>query len=126
MRRVTTIMLIVAVVGGGACAASDGGGGGECGGWWADGVEEAAATRPPSDAWLGAVAACRRAPVCPHTNRCDDPRWSVLADWALDDIAACFAGPCEERTACVAAALPPAACWRDSDAPVGLESGTPP
>jgi hypothetical protein len=113
MWRVTTIMMLVgAVVGGGACAASDGGdGGGECGAWWAEGVEEAAATEPPSDAWWGAVAACERAPVCAHTNTCDDPRWTVLADWALDAIAACFAGPCEERTACVAAALPPESCW---------------
>jgi hypothetical protein len=34
-----------------------------------------------------------------------------MAAWALDQIAICFAGPCEERAACVAAALPPDVCW---------------
>ena len=110
--RVTVIkvsMMVMAVVvgGGGACGASDGGE--DCGGWWAGGG--AGAVEPPSDAWRGAVAACLRAPACPEAAACDDPRWSVLADWALDEIAACFAGPCEERAACIAAAMPPRECW---------------
>jgi len=96
-------MTVVAVVAAGACAASDDGG--ECGAWWA--------AQPSSDAWRGAVAACLRAPACAHTTTCDDPRWTVLADWALDEIAACFGGPCEERTECVAAAMPPPACWSE-------------
>ncbi|MBZ0238774.1 MAG: hypothetical protein K8M05_41070 [Deltaproteobacteria bacterium] len=109
--RVTVIMMTVMVVvgGGGACGASDGGG--ECGGWWAGGGTGVAA--PPSDAWRGAVAACQRAPACPHATACDDPRWAGLADWALDEIATCFAGPCEERAACISATMPPIECGRD-------------
>ena len=104
--RVTEVMnrlVMVVAVAAGACGASDDGG--ECEEWWA--------VEPSSDAWRGAVAACQRAPACTTTMSCDDPRWTVIADWALDQIAACFAGPCEERAACVAAALPPAVCWSE-------------
>lgn len=84
---------------------------GACEGWWRQGGAR-------SDAWRGAVAACARAPACPDTPACDDPRWPALADWVLDGVAACFVGPCEERAACVAALMPPATCRAG---PRGLE-----
>lgn len=95
------MVAMVAIVAGGGCDASDDGV--ECEDWWAG--------EPSSDAWRGAVAACQRAPACPEATSCDDPRWPVMADWALDQIATCFAGPCEERAECVVAALPPDRCW---------------
>lgn len=98
---VMVVMVMIVGVEAGACAASDDDG--ECGAWWK-------AAPSSSDAWRGAVAACARAPACPVVRSCDDPRWRALADWALDEIARCFDGPCEERAACVAAALPPATC----------------
>jgi hypothetical protein len=101
MAIVRMVMVVVIAGAAGACAASDDDGG--CGAWWT-------AAPSSSDAWRGVVAACQRAPACPVLSTCEDPRWTVLADWALDEIARCFDGPCEERAACVAEAMPPAEC----------------
>jgi len=59
-----------------------------------------------SAAELAVVAACQRAPVCPIERSCTDPRWPWLADAVLDDMVACFIGPCEERGRCLAELMP--------------------
>jgi hypothetical protein len=61
----------------------------------------AGCTEGPGAALAGAVAACRRAPVCPLEIDCDDPGWSTLDDDQLDAIAMCLAGPCETRAECL-------------------------